>query len=794
MLIKKPLQLVLFFVLVACSTSEVAAQGFGAAVAVGDGEVLISEPFTTRTSGAVYVYAPDADGNWTERIRLVSSETRPADGFGRTIALDGSTLVVGTTVPDSGRGAAFVFERPVGGEWAEVARLQPLGVAPNEEFGRSAAVAGDFIAVATIRQNERAGAVYVFRRDPASGAWSEHQKLTGTGIEKNSVFGLSLAMEGDLLLVGAPNHARRRGALFVFRRNPATNMWAEEAVLGLDDAKAGEGLGTAVLLMDGIAYAGAPRRGRSAGAVFRFVRNEGGAQWELSGEIHPPDSTQGRFGNAIATDGSSLWVGAPRAAKATGAIYRFEPDPSTGEWAPMAPMSFEGLEEGDQFATSLAAGRGVAVAGVAGDDYGAGTAMILVADGAGGWRSSGTVFATPDPLMAVLGGEVPCSDNSADQFGCGEVDLVAFLPNDQIGAARGVRLNDVWGWTDPLTGKDYAIVGRADGTSFVDISDPLVPVYVGDLPMHEGSQPNKWRDMKVYSDHVFIVADGAGKHGMQVFDLTQLRDVTSPPITFTETTHYDQVASVHNIVINEETGFAYAVGTSSGGETCGGGLHMIDIRDPGNPIFAGCFADPATGRRKTGYSHDAQCVLYHGPDAEHEGREICFGSNETALSIADVTDKANPVPISVADYPNVGYAHQGWLTDDHRFFFLDDELDEVNGLVENTRTMVWDVTDLDDPILIAEYFGPTRATDHNLYVKGDRMYQSNNRSGLRVIDVSDPANPAEVGHFDTTPWSRDEAGFDGTWSVYPFFESGVVLLSSRLEGLFLVRPRPRLVP
>jgi choice-of-anchor B domain-containing protein len=221
---------------------------------------------------------------------------------------------------------------------------------------------------------------------------------------------------------------------------------------------------------------------------------------------------------------------------------------------------------------------------------------------------------------------------------------------------------------------------------------------------------------------------------------------------------------------------------------------MIDIRDPGSPTFAGCFADPATGRRKTGYSHDAQCVVYHGPDSEYEGRELCFGSNETALSIADVTDKANPAPISVADYPNVGYAHQGWLTDDHQFFFLDDELDEVNGLVENTRTMVWDVSDLDDPILVAEYFGPTKATDHNLYVKGDRMYQSNNRSGLRVIDVSDPANPTEVGHFDTTPWSQDEAGFDGTWSVYPFFESGVVLLSSRLEGLFLVRPRARLVP
>ena len=157
MLIKKPVQLALSLVLVAFSASPLAAQGFGTAVAAGDGEVLISEPLTTRTSGAVYVYRPDADGTWTERDRLVSSETLPADGFGRTIALDRSTLVVGTTTPDSGRGAAFVFERSEAGEWTEIARLQPADIAAGEEFGRNAAVGGDFIAVATIRQTEQAG-------------------------------------------------------------------------------------------------------------------------------------------------------------------------------------------------------------------------------------------------------------------------------------------------------------------------------------------------------------------------------------------------------------------------------------------------------------------------------------------------------------------------------------------------------------------------------------------------------------------------------------------------------------
>jgi choice-of-anchor B domain-containing protein len=187
-------------------------------------------------------------------------------------------------------------------------------------------------------------------------------------------------------------------------------------------------------------------------------------------------------------------------------------------------------------------------------------------------------------------------------------------------------------------------------------------------------------------------------------------------------------------------------------------------------------------------------VTYHGPDSTYTGHEICLGSNETALSITDVTDKKDPKIVSRATYPNVGYAHQGWLTDDQRYFFMDDELDELGGSVKNTRTLVWDLADLDDPTLAKEFMGTTAATDHNLYLKGDRMYQSNYVAGLRVIDISDPANPKEVGYFDTVPFGENSPGFAGTWSNYPFFKNGVVGVTSRREGLFLVRPRPAPVP
>jgi choice-of-anchor B domain-containing protein len=313
--------------------------------------------------------------------------------------------------------------------------------------------------------------------------------------------------------------------------------------------------------------------------------------------------------------------------------------------------------------------------------------------------------------------------------------------------------------------------------------------------MTDGAKSNMWRDIKVYKNHAFIVADGAGPHGMQVFDLTQLRNVQGAPVTFKETAHYDRIHSAHNIVINEATGFAYPVGNSMGGETCGGALHMIDIRDPSAPKFAGCYADPSTGKARTGYTHDAQCVVYHGPDEQYKGREICFNSSETALGIADVTDKQNPKPISMATYPNVAYAHQGWLTDDHRYFYLDDEGDELAGTAPMTRTLVFDLADLDDPVVAKEFFGTTPATDHNLYVRGRYMYQSNYVSGLRVIDVKDPANPVEVGYFDTVPFGENQPGFAGSWSNFPYFKSGVVAVTSMREGLFMVRYQPQtLVP
>jgi len=368
--------------------------------------------------------------------------------------------------------------------------------------------------------------------------------------------------------------------------------------------------------------------------------------------------------------------------------------------------------------------------------------------------------------------QATCSDGFAGPYPCRDVDLMAFMPHSEMGGGSG---NDIWGWTDPETGREYALVGESTGTAFVDISNPSQPVYVGLLPAH--TVASLWRGIKVFANHAFIVSE-AVDHGMQVFDLAQLRGVTAPPVTFSETAHYAGFGSTHTLALNTRTGFAYAVGT----RTCEGGLHVVDVRSPASPRAAGCFS-------LDGYTHETQCVTYEGPDTLYRGREICLNSNEDTLTIVDATDKLEQVQLSRTGYGGSAYTHQGWLTEDQRFFLVNDEGDE-QAFKHRTRTWIWDVSDLDAPALVTYYDGPTPSIDHNLYVRGNLVYESNYRSGLRVLEANQIAQGmlSEVGFFDIYP-SDDLPNFNGAWTSYPFFASGSVIVNGIEQGLFIVRPR-----
>jgi choice-of-anchor B domain-containing protein len=553
-----------------------------------------------------------------------------------------------------------------------------------------------------------------------------------------------------------------------------------------------ERFGSPIMVDGNRVYVGVTGFGNAAGAVHAFARD---AQGELkeSGRHYAFDAKPAeQFGVAIAADGSNLFVGVPRANGARGAVYHIWRNPADTLTAVANRMVASNARGGDFFGGSIAARGDLAAIAAFNDDFGLGS--VLIYEFANGKWSAGAPLTRPDERMAsVTGRKVECNSGKAGTFGCGNVELMSFMSVSDIGGGRGVQLSGVWGWTDPQSNREYALVGRMDGTAFVDVTDPTNPRYLGDLPMTPGSNPSPWREIKVYKDYALISADGAGPAHLQIFDLKQLRNAKTVT-SFKPTVLYKRVNSVHNIVVNEESGFAYAVGSSSGGETCGGGLHMIDIRDPLNPQFVGCFADAQTGRASTGYSHDALCVNYRGPDKDYANREICLGSNETMLSVADVTDKKNPKAVSRAAYPKVGYSHQGWLTKDQRYFFMNDELDEVSGLVQNTRTLVWDLADLDDPQMVLEFNSPTQASDHNLYIKDDLMYQSHYKAGVRLVDVSNPLKPVEIGFFDTAPTQPDTPGFAGSWGNFPFFKSGTWIASSMNEGLFVLKKKDTTKP
>ena len=779
--------------LVTATAAPANAQGlFGSRVAAADGIVFVAEPGNLVRPGLVYMYEPGADGTFTEVGRLQGLGADGGDRFGSALAADGTTLLAARIAEDDARGAVHVFERR-GQAWEHTGVIAPSDRAADDSLGASVAINGDVAVIGATGAGD-AGAVYVFRR--TGGSWTQEAKLTGSNAVAGDRYGASVAVEGNQLVVGAPGQASSRGGAFLYTRG-TDGSWSETAALVSRTVSEGSRLGSSVALSQGYAIVSAPGRDEETGAVYFFEPNRQPGQqgWAAYTRLFPWDaSSQSGFGASVNVVGDEVWIGSPGADGFSGAVYRFGYDAELGDFVSadklLPPRNDEGAPAfGAGFAGAFAVAGDVAVAGMPNMNSGDGGAAFFRRTADGAWVPAGLVEAEPEEFPAVTGDIVECSSGEAGFFECGgDVQLLSFLPISQIGGERGVNLNDIWGWTDAQTGREYALVGRTNGTSFVDITDPSNPRYLGDLPMTEGSQANAWRDIKVYRDHAYVVADGAGAHGMQIFDLTRLRNVTTPQ-TFTADTTYDRIFSAHNIVINEQSGFAFAVGSNSGGDVCGGGLHMIDIRDPKKPSFAGCFADPMTGINRTGYSHDAQCVTYSGPDAQYRGREICFGSNETALSIADVTDKDSTIAISSASYPNVAYSHQGWLTEDQNFFYMNDEGDEASGTVERTRTIIWDVSDLDDPQFVGEYLGETGAIDHNLYIRGDTMYESNYVAGLRIIDISDRQNPKEIGFFDPVPKSPNNAVFNGSWSNYPYFQSGTIVFTSIREGLFVVRVR-----
>lgn len=383
-------------------------------------------------------------------------------------------------------------------------------------------------------------------------------------------------------------------------------------------------------------------------------------------------------------------------------------------------------------------------------------------------------------VFSLLGGLLPwgawgqtllCEGGMAGPYPCDGVDQLGFLGLEACNAAGA---NDVWGWCDDLTGKEYALLGLNNGLAFVDVTDPFYPVYLGKLPT--ATSTSLWRDMKVAGHHAYVVSE-AFAHGLQVFDLHWLREAGSTPDAFLADATLTDFSDAHNLTIDEASNRLYVVGTN----LADGGVLIYDISDPGNPTLVGMYEEG-------GYVHDAVAGVYAGPDPDHSGASLLFCAHPTHFSILDVTDASDVQVLSTGMHPSNGYTHQPcWLPDGQRLL-IGDELDEQQyGF--NTRTVWWDVSDLDAPAYGGAYFGPTTASDHNQYADAAFVYQSNYTAGLRILksDDTDGFSMQEVASFDVHPAS-DAVGFTGSWSNYPFLPSGNLLVSSMESGLHILRP------
>jgi len=775
-----------------------AAQGFGRSVAVDGDQILVLKPGAGRGAAAVYVYEAGPDG-WTEVQRLGTDvTTATGEGLGPGLVVHEGLALVASADPDVGH-AAHVYQRAADGSWSAVA---PIPMDPSVEAAdaaepqldfaglirilappqRTLATDGERVLVGSV-QNQGTGQARLMERDDESGEWRIVDDLAPGSGDRSGAYGSAVLLAPGRAFVAAPRQDDGVGAVYVYEAGE--DGWTETARIDGELVGDVRRIGTALGLNGDVLIVGAPGTGDDAGQAIMLRRNPDGT-WEEVDRLEAPGSVdeQARngFGAAIEVSSGSIWIGAP----GSDGVYRFALSTS-GEWFPISGVPDATVS--GALGASVAASADLVAAGAPSAEGGVGRTVAYERAAQDTWTA--TVIEPAGALEMITDGEVRCADGEAAGFPCENVDLLSFLTIEALGGAPGEGVSDIWGWTDPDTGVEYALVGRSGGLVIVDISRPASPVVVATVP----ANPSGARDIKTYENHAFFTGDGAGQHGLVVVDLTRLRDVAPAdmPASFEPDAVYDGMASAHNLAIDTESGFAYVVRPSGGGETCGAGLHMVDIRTPAEPTFAGCYTDDQ-GVISAGSSHDTQCVVYRGPDEEHTGRQICFASNEGVLRIVDVTDKANPRPIAAASYPGQAYIHQGWLTEDHRWFFLDDELDELVETTETTRTLVWDLTDLDDPTFAGELLGPDRASDHNLFIKGDRMYQANYQAGLRVVDISEPTRPVEVGYFDTTPYGENPPGFNGAWTAYPFFDSGTVIVSSMSEGLFVLRPVRPLVP
>ncbi|MBJ89277.1 MAG: sodium:calcium exchanger [Woeseia sp.] len=387
----------------------------------------------------------------------------------------------------------------------------------------------------------------------------------------------------------------------------------------------------------------------------------------------------------------------------------------------------------------------------------------------------------------------PCVDGEAAGLPCDNVNLLSHVGFVDI-SSNPSEGNDIWGFVDLNTGREYAIAGFNLGTAIFDVTDATNPREIGFI----NGQDAVWRDVKVYqffddnTEHwkayAYITTDGS-TDGLFVIDLTGL------PHSVQRISYLSDITSAHNIYAANTD---YSTGISltgdiptliiAGSSAGNGRYRSYSLDNPEAPDFI-------PGGTGSGYMHDASSLIIR--DSRKDTQcvstgpycEILLDFNENMIEIWDVTEPEAPVQLSQTPYSGAEYIHSGWWSEDKQFLFVHDELDEYYlGLPTTLRT--FSMADLANPALVGTWEGSTNAIDHNGFVRGNRYYMSNYTRGLTILNIADPTAPEAVGRLDTYPVS-DNGSFNGAWGAYPFFHSGNIAISDINSGFYMAEDLTR---
>ncbi len=327
------------------------------------------------------------------------------------------------------------------------------------------------------------------------------------------------------------------------------------------------------------------------------------------------------------------------------------------------------------------------------------------------------------------------------------------------------QYNDIWGYVDGQ-GREYAIMGVMLGTYFFDVTDPTNPVVVDYVASKDQFSLGVHRDYKTYQHYCYAVAD-EGQNSLQIIDMQYLPDSVHVV--------YDSDAfcvRAHNIFISDEK--LYLASNTVGGSF--NAMDVLSLADPENPTFLSTLFNP-----QFFHVHD----VYVRNDTAY-----CSNGNE-GFFVYDYTDPLNPSLISSIDlYPQQGYNHSSWVSDDRSTLVFADEN-------HGKALKMYDITDIQNPTLntlfqsnllnVPNPSGQDGSIPHNPFFMGNNLViTSYYHDGVQVYHLPNPNQPVQIAYYDTHPQSTTYNGYEGCWGVYPYLPSGIILASDISNGLFVL--------